>query len=334
MRENGFIATSILYSFFLLFVTLFIGLITAYLHNRILLSNINEEAWDTLVGINNTKLSDLEIGDYIKFDTSSDSNVLNSDARWIVAYITTNGSSKTYYFMSDTSAQNEEVTFKTSYDTISKVHSISPTIYNELKAATDESGLDLYSKAFKISGFKVYMPTSSLLSKIRNLDIDYNKLEAIYDVSDSYLIKVDQDISGYNNGSMYEYRMYQFTLQDQQNSIIPNYCGGSFNGSTVVYNSNNTFGFINVVKDTVKNGKYVDYCSYASPVTYTHSVSDYVVTTNENKNDEVANFESSSYRYRLVAEITLSGSESNTYIAGGKGTYMDPYLFTNGAKQS
>lgn len=330
MKKNGFIATSILYSFFLVFVTLFVTLISAYLHNRILLSSMNQSAWDTLVSINNTKISDLSVGDYISFDTDKSGSVINSDAKWITAYITTNGDNKTYYFISDTSAQKQEVIFRANYDTIEKVHVFTPILYRELVSSPS------YTNSFYIPGFKVYLPTASLLENIRKQNIRPDIMNAIFDIKSNYIINMDKEISGYQQNQFYEYRTYNFTLGSAHNNIISSYCGGSFNGANVSYNGNNTFGYINVVSDSVKNEKYVDYCSYASPVAYIHNASDLVLSSTENRpaGDLVENLYSASYSYRLVAEITVNTSQTNTYIAGGKGNYMDPYLFTNGVKQS
>ena len=102
MKKNGFIATSILYTFFLVFLSLFVALIANYLHNRILLAKIDEKSREILYGINNTKLSDLEVGDHIKF--KSDDNLLNSDATWIVVAVENVGSNKKYHFLSDLNA--------------------------------------------------------------------------------------------------------------------------------------------------------------------------------------------------------------------------------------
>ena len=330
MKKNGFIATSILYSFFLVFVTLFVALISAYIHNRILLSNMNEAAWDNLVGINNTKISDLEVGDYISFDTDKSGSVINQGTKWITAYIKQNGDNKTYYFISDTSAQKQEVIFQASYDTIEKVHFFTPIIYRELVNTSS------YANSFYIDGFKVYIPTASLLENIRKQNIHPDIMDAIFDVNSSYIINMDKAISDYQINQFYEYRMYTFSLGSGQNTVVPSYCGGSYNGSDVIYNANNTFGYMNVVKDSVKNEKYVDYCSYASPIGYVHNPADLVVSFEENKpsGDLVENLYSSTYAYRLVAEITVNKSQDNTYVAGGKGNYMDPYLFTNGVKQS
>ena len=43
-RQKGFIATSLLYSFFLVFVTLFIGMVTIYLQNRVYLTKFEDSS--------------------------------------------------------------------------------------------------------------------------------------------------------------------------------------------------------------------------------------------------------------------------------------------------
>ncbi len=45
MKKNGFIATSILYTFFLVFLSLFVALIANYLHNRMLKLTKNQEKY-------------------------------------------------------------------------------------------------------------------------------------------------------------------------------------------------------------------------------------------------------------------------------------------------
>lgn len=43
-KQNGFIATSLLYTFFLAFITLFIGMITIYLQNRVYLNKLEDSS--------------------------------------------------------------------------------------------------------------------------------------------------------------------------------------------------------------------------------------------------------------------------------------------------
>ena len=48
MHKNGFIATSLIYSFFLIFLAIIANILFSYAHNRILLNNINEGILDDL----------------------------------------------------------------------------------------------------------------------------------------------------------------------------------------------------------------------------------------------------------------------------------------------
>ena len=43
-KQNGFIATSLLYTFFLAFVTLFIGVVTLHLQNRVYLNKLEDSS--------------------------------------------------------------------------------------------------------------------------------------------------------------------------------------------------------------------------------------------------------------------------------------------------
>lgn len=56
MRKNGFIATSLIYSFFLVFCALLVGYVSLYLHNKNLLDNISNEIKDDL--LSQKKISD------------------------------------------------------------------------------------------------------------------------------------------------------------------------------------------------------------------------------------------------------------------------------------
>ncbi len=51
-KKNGFIATSLIYSFFLVFITLFFTIIADYLQNKVYLNRLEEELKET---INNSK---------------------------------------------------------------------------------------------------------------------------------------------------------------------------------------------------------------------------------------------------------------------------------------
>lgn len=335
-NKNGFIATSILYTFFLVFLSLFVALIANYLHNRILLAKIDETSREKLYGINNTKISDLTIGTHIKF--KSDDNLLNSDATWILANIEGSGSIKKYYFISDLTAAKIDVMYKIpEVDKVKKYHTLTVNLYENLQAHNE------YNKAISYGGFKVSMVTSSFLAKVRNQVSDPFVLSEILNPGGSYLVYIDATIPGtgpngstntYNAGEYYELKRYNFSSSNQT-SLLSKYCGGSFNGTIATYVPNNTFGYINIDNEPIdKNTKYASYCYYASVVPYVHPMEEQVVQMPENKpNDLITSKLSNLYNFRMVAEKELNSSATNTYIAGGKGTSIDPYIFTDGVKQ-
>lgn len=327
MKKNGFIATSILYSFFLVFITLFVALILNYLHNQVLISAIDEASWEMLLGINNTKISDLEVGDHIKFSTTPGQTLINEDATWVVAYIETSGTNKKYYFLSDLFAQNSEVFYKLTTDRIILYHAITLDVFNDLNSQ------GFYTKAFKFPNINISIPTSSMLQKIRNQNFGNNIMNSIYGVDGDYVIKIDNTVAGYTTGAYYQYRTFAFNEANQ--SILNKYCNGTFNGTTAQYNANNSLGYMNVVNETAKNTYYVNYCSYANPLAYSLPASDKIVPLNETRpqGDIITATYSSIYAIRLMADVTVNTGATNTYIAGGKGTSLDPYLLTNGGKQ-
>lgn len=335
-RKNGFIATSILYTFFLVFLTLFVALIANYLHNRILLAKIDETSREKLSGINNTKVSDLTIGTHIRFKT--DDNLLNSDATWILANIEGTGNVKKYYFISDLTAANIDVIYKIpDVDKTEKYHALTVSLYETMLSN------GAYDSAISYGGFKVYMATSSFLAGIRSNVTDPFILSELLNPGGNYLVYIDQDITGvgpegsteyYHAGDYYEMKRYNFSSSSQM-SLLSKYCGGSFNGTLATYVQNNKFGYINVDNEPVnKDTKYVNYCYYASTAPYTHRMEDQIVQAPEQKeNDKITSKLSSIYTFRMIAEKNLDSTSTNTYIAGGKGTSLDPYIFTDGVKQ-
>ncbi len=65
MNNKGFIATSLIYSFFLIFVTLFLTIIADYLQNKVLLNTIEKGIKED---INNSMgIQDFEVGDKLFF---------------------------------------------------------------------------------------------------------------------------------------------------------------------------------------------------------------------------------------------------------------------------
>lgn len=356
MKKNGFIATSILYSIFLVFLTLFLALILTYLHNQILLQKIDEKAWENLMKINNTKISDLKVGDFVQFmddpvigehsdslDPEFDINqatesVLNQTAKWIVADIEEDGNNKTYYFISDIDTAKYDIFFKTSVDKIRKYHTLSIDMINEMTSMKDNNNENLYQQSIQFknyTSFEMSLPTSTKLVKIRNnSDLEDEIKNLIFGVDASYIIKVDADSGSYKANTYYNYRMYNFTLENsKKGNLINNYCNGTYSSGKVTYGNNNTFGYINKVWDTASNEEYIDYCSYASPVSYTHDVKDKVVDTVENMDSDIASLTGSAYNFRLMLKLGVNTTNNDTYVSGGSGLKSNPYVIMDGVKK-
>ena len=356
MKKNGFIATSILYSIFLVFLTLFIALILTYLHNQLLLQKINEEARNNLLKINNTKISDLNIGDYVQFmndpnmgETYNDpdpakhdpyeigESVLNQDAKWIVADIKINGNIKTYYFLSEIDASKLDVQFKLSDDVLRNYHTLSINIINEMIKLRSWGNENLYQQSIQFknyTSFKMGFPTSTELANVRNnTNLTDEIKNSIFGIDSNYVVYIDKTNGPYTYNTYYYYRMYNFTLANSKSgNILNSYCGGTFSNGKVNYNSNNTFGYMNKVWDTVSNSEYIDYCSYASPIAYTHKVSDKVVESNETRDNDIAVLSSAAYNFRLMLELGVDSTSEVTYVSGGTGLRTNPYIIMDGRK--
>ena len=76
MQKNGFMATSLLYSFFFVFLMLMMGILAASVSNRVLVSNIKKDIREDMEG--NTSIIKLDIpyknyrqGDTIEFANES-----------------------------------------------------------------------------------------------------------------------------------------------------------------------------------------------------------------------------------------------------------------------
>lgn len=326
MKKNGFIATSVLYSFFLVFITLFIALVMNYLHNQVLIKSIDNAAWETLFGINNTKISDLKVGDYLKFKMTSGQTFLNEDARWIVAYIEEEGDNKTYYFLSDITVHNPNIYYLLKYDQIEKWHPASIDVFNELNS------YNAYTNAFLYKGMTVDIPSLTFIENIRSQDIPNIKKEAIFVGDGGFVVYIDKNNTEYTHQKYYEYRTYLFSASNQ--SIVNDYCHATANGMDVTYDDNNTFGYVHVMDESLTNETYVDYCYYASPSEYTHDSKDNIVNFDESKEngDLIESTNSMYYMFRLVAKVTTNENDENSYIAGGRGTSLDPYLVIDGGK--
>ena len=209
MKKNGFIATSILYAFFLVFITLFIGLVTAYAHNKASVLRINEKVKEELKGIRNRTLVDVEIGDTIKFSINPDQKeYINEEGTWMLATKNVDDSGHvTLVFVSDREAAKREYykvyNQETGHDDFTPYHrgiegmekaiaydvytanNGTPTHINEAITVSKASGT---ATTVKIDFF-----TLDTLLAIKNLDVPQYIKDNLINVGSDYVIKNDRD---------------------------------------------------------------------------------------------------------------------------------------------
>lgn len=85
MKKNGFIATSLLYSFFLIFITAIVSLITVLLHNKVVLNKLTNTVKDDLTYLNKKTIMNVSEGEYVEMPLFTKDGTTNlSNTLWIV----------------------------------------------------------------------------------------------------------------------------------------------------------------------------------------------------------------------------------------------------------
>lgn len=98
MNNKGFIATSLIYSFFLIFITLFLTIIADYLQNKVLLNTIEKGIKED---INNSMgIQDFEVGSFIGTTGSCD-NVNNAEL-YVISKVDYNNNKIILYSLDNT----------------------------------------------------------------------------------------------------------------------------------------------------------------------------------------------------------------------------------------
>ena len=98
MNNKGFIATSLIYSFFLIFVTLFLTIIADYLQNKVLLNTIEKGIKDD---INSTLgIQDFEVGSFIGIIVSCDN--VNGAELYVISKVDYNNNEIILYSLDKT----------------------------------------------------------------------------------------------------------------------------------------------------------------------------------------------------------------------------------------
>lgn len=271
MKKNGFIATSILYAFFLVFVALFVGLILAYMNNQLLISKINDKARDTLSNINNTQMSSLKVGDFVSFKNNNNLRVsdldaranidpstiadeahhrlpLNSNSKWIVVSKTVNSNNTTTLtLIGDLDALNKSIETQYSHARVPKIQNISINVLRELNGNT--SIYPDYSENALARSLLIYdnvngsnknnlnfdILDTKLLYQIKNdSSIPENIKSEIFNVKGSYLIH--NDLTSGDVGGQYSLN-YQDGYYVYQAYNLTSYIGDPNTARSVIQSS-------------------------------------------------------------------------------------------------
>ena len=183
MREkNGFIATSVLYAFLVAFLTIFLGFMASYIQNKQLMNRIEDMAREDLDKYGNAHISDIEIGDYVIFDTIEDDGneatvtytaPINPDTKWILfkKEDTVNDSGKEetlYYFVSNADAQKQKWLAATSpYDSSWNIKT--GTLSSEMRYSTLNTLSELmHANVYYDNASRTYTTMPSSVTTIRS----------------------------------------------------------------------------------------------------------------------------------------------------------------------
>lgn len=138
MNNKGFIATSLIYSFFLIFITLFLTIIADYLQNKVLLNTIEKGIKDD---INSTMgIQDFEVGSFIGITVSCDN--VNGAELYVISKVDYNNNEIILYSLDTTTDESNDI--RTDIDT----GYMNATYYNKiLYSFKDNTG----NKSYKIN---------------------------------------------------------------------------------------------------------------------------------------------------------------------------------------
>ena len=336
-KKNGFISTSIIYSFFLIFVTLFLGLILNYTHNRILLNRVNEAAINDINKIKNARISNLNVGDYVLFELKEEEQDKMNQTSYILANIYEDG---TYEFLSTTTTFNSMYNSNSEFITIDKFNSLRDTYKNTIKYSDVNTNMNIN-----------IVPASSL-KRVRENITDSNIISDIYDTSTDYIVYNDIPATSSRENSYYNFRKYSITSNntsdifngnnpDDLSNLLSSYCNLTYTNESLVYPSNNIFGYGNVLTATISTPRYINYCYYSNYENYNHLAKDGIVTKDEsvasdlipNDNPSLSEAEQKGLFYRASLKFNINDSRDNDYFISGKGTKEDPYILRTGGKE-
>ena len=198
MNNKGFIATSLIYSFFLIFITLFLTIIADYLQNKVLLNTIEKGIKDD---INSTMgIQDFEVGSLIGLST--DTCDITTAKLYVISKVDYNNNTIILYSLDTTTDESNDI--RTDIDT----GYMNATYYNKiLYSFKDNTG----NKSYKIndnlcikSGVpsedigdpnSIYTTTEGYVSSSCS-ELNYRKKEELSINGRKKVCKVENDVTG------------------------------------------------------------------------------------------------------------------------------------------
>ena len=196
MNNKGFIATSLIYSFFLIFITLFLTIIADYLQNKVLLNTIEKGIKDD---INSTMgIQDFEVGSFIGITVSCDN--VNGAELYVISKVDYNNNEIILYSLDKTDSNTNYILsdIDTGY--------MNATYYNKiLYSFKDNTG----NKSYKINdnlciksgvpsgdiGDPTYTTTEGYVSSSCS-GLIYRKKKELYINDRKKVCKVENDATG------------------------------------------------------------------------------------------------------------------------------------------
>ncbi|MBQ7239975.1 MAG: hypothetical protein IJS56_00900 [Bacilli bacterium] len=361
--KNGFIATSVLYAFLIAFLTLFLGFMSAYIQNKQLINRIEEMAKDDLEKYGNTRISDMEIGDYVIFDTIDNvSNGLTTDVqytapidpntKWILFSIdkTSSESDDLYYFVSASDALKGGLL-------MTAINNIDPTTGPESHESLPKdfytSNLSTLSKVLNgnvyynaaSQTFRSYDFTKTGITEDGNykvfsyqfmyylnggIDVRLMNNKDIKDINNIDNIKIKHAIFRQND----KYTFWNIKDDDLGESGLPNEEGfytlevKNLNIDKPDYDSDESRYCSSSlgfkhIAKIVSSKEYYDYCYY--PGSY--------IGTCYDSNPKCGGTTTQNPRFVATIKVSKNDVSTNGYIDSGNGTSMLPYLITKGVKK-
>jgi hypothetical protein len=361
--KNGFIATSVLYAFLIAFLTLFLGFMASYIQNKQLVNRIENMAEDELIKYGNIRISDLNVGDYVVFDTIDNvgdgatneliySSPISPNAKWILFKIddASEENVKTYYFVSSADAQKNEVlgtgVYSFNYDD-------GPQMNEHVERGLHYGGLGTVSKiingnVYYNNGTRTYKSYDNSVTSILH-DGNYKvfSYQFMYFINGGidvrFMNNIDfQTIESLDNDRIKESILNQKTDYTIWNNKSESYGGLNSDGFYLIKHislskddntSENIHNFCEsqigyghkVKKDT--SDEYYDECYYTSESTDTK------IGTCTDDATSTSKCLHGNYNPRYVATIKVTNADNTDgYIDSGNGSYQLPYLITKGVK--